>query len=113
MAIFTDWPDFPDIVLIRVCEILENLNTLVVHLAPDIRVGDIAERRKVDPRDELPARSRQDHDLIRPILGNPIEGLHEVGMILPRKGQRATIAVELDYQHTVCISGHPQAAIVS
>jgi len=34
-------------------------------------------------------------------------------MILRRKGQRATIAVELDYQHNLCISGQPQAAIVS
>jgi len=31
------------------------------------------------PRDELSACSCQDHDLIRPILGNPIEGVDEVG----------------------------------
>jgi hypothetical protein len=37
-------------------------------LAPDARIGDIPERRKIDTGDELPACTCQDDDLIRAIL---------------------------------------------
>jgi hypothetical protein len=31
-----------------VCNILDNLNTFIMNLAPNIGIGDVAERREID-----------------------------------------------------------------
>jgi hypothetical protein len=67
-----------------------------MHLAPDIRVGDVAERGKVDRWNEFSARSGHDDDLVRPILRNPVKGVGEFRMVLRRKNQRPAVGVELD-----------------
>jgi hypothetical protein len=82
-----------------------------VHLTPDIRIGDIAERRKVDRWNELTAGSRQDDDLVRPILRNPLKGVDKLRMIQRSKGQRPTVRVELDDQHSLSLACQLQAAI--
>jgi len=76
-----------------------------VHLAPNAGVGDIAERRKVDPRDERSACSGQDYDLVRPILRNPLEGVDKIRMVPRRKGQRPAVGVELGHQHSLGVPG--------
>src|SRR5207245_5800685 len=77
----------------NVRQVLEYLHSLVVHLAPNAGIGDIAERRKIDSQDELSACSRKDNDLVCSILRNPVEGVHKFCMILSRKGQRTAIGM--------------------
>src|ERR1700756_4984906 len=55
--------------------VFQNLNAFVVNLTPDAGIGDIAERGPIDISNELPACARQDYDLVRPILRNPVEGI--------------------------------------
>src|SRR5260370_28965828 len=55
----------------NVGQILENLNTLIMHLAPNTRIRDVAERREIDPWDELPSCTSEVHGLVRPILAYP------------------------------------------
>src|SRR5689334_3446530 len=80
--------------------ILHNLNALVVNLAPHASIGDIAEGREIDFGNELPACSRQDYDLVRSILGDPVEGLNELRMIVSRENERTAVAVKFGNQNT-------------
>src|SRR5258707_8089147 len=93
--------------------ILHNLNALVVNLAPSGGIVDVAERRKIDVRNKLAGRSRQNYDLVRSILCNPIKGIDKLRMILRRESERSAVAVKFDNQHTVGISRQLQAAIGS
>ena len=58
--------------------VFQNLNAFVVNLTPDARIGDITERGPIDISNELPACARQDYDLVRSILRNPIEGIDKL-----------------------------------
>src|SRR3977135_4086475 len=93
--------------------ILHNLNALVVNLAPSGGIGDVAERRKIDVRNNLAARSRQNYDLVRSILCNPIKGIDKLRMILCRESEWSVVAVKFDNKHTAGISRKLQAAIGS
>jgi len=68
-------------------DILDNLNTFVVNLAPDAGIGNIAEGRKIDAGNELSARSCEDHDLNRAILRDAVESIDEFRVILRRKSE--------------------------
>src|SRR5256714_15289370 len=74
--------------------IFHNLNALVVNLAPSGGIGDVAERRKNDIRNKLAARSRQNYDLVRSILCNPIKGIDKIRMILCRESEWPLVALE-------------------
>src|SRR5260370_26663673 len=93
--------------------VFQNLNAFVVTLAPNAGIGDIAEGRKIDFWNELSACSRQDYDLVRSILRNPVKGIGKLRMILRRESERPAVAVKFDNQHTVGISRQLQAAIGS
>src|SRR5882672_6663112 len=80
--------------------VLHDLNALVVNLAPNGWIGDVAERWKVDLRNKLAARSRQDQDLVRSILCNPIKGIDKLGMILFRESEWPVVAVKFGNQDT-------------
>ncbi len=56
-------------------DIFQNLNAFVVNLAPNAGIGDIAERGPIDIGNKLPACAREDYDLVRSILRNPVEGI--------------------------------------
>src|SRR5947209_15773094 len=58
--------------------VFQNLNAFVVNLAPDAGIGDFAERRPFDACDEVATCPRQDYDLVRSILRNPVEGLDKL-----------------------------------
>src|SRR5580700_7082403 len=91
--------------------VFDNLNAFVVNLAPDGGIGDVAEGRKIDARNELPARSGQDYDLVRSILTNPVERIDKVRMILRRERERPAVTMKLSNQHTSVIARQLQAAI--
>jgi hypothetical protein len=55
--------------------VFQKLNAFVVNLAPNAGIGDVAERRKIDVRNKLAARSRQNYDLVRSILRNAVKGM--------------------------------------
>src|SRR6267378_1652906 len=93
--------------------VFQNLNAFVVNLAPNAGIGDIAEGWKINARNELPACSRQDHDLVRSILRNPVKGIDKLRMIFRRENERPAVAVKFGNQHTVGISRQLQAAIGS
>jgi hypothetical protein len=80
--------------------ILHNLNAFVVNLAPSAGIGDVAERRKIDVRNKLAARSRQNYDLVRSILCNPIKGIDKLRMILCRESEWSVVAVKFGNQDT-------------
>src|SRR6267142_4365666 len=93
--------------------IFEELNAFVVNLAPNARIGDVAEGREIDFGNELPACSRQNHNLVLSILGDPVKGIDKLRMILRRESERPALAVKFDNEHTVSIPRQLQAAIGS
>src|SRR5882672_6780215 len=93
--------------------IFEELNAFVVNLAPNARIGDVAEGREIDFGNELPACSRQNHNLVLSILGDPVKGFDKLRMILCGESERPTLGVKFDNQHTVSIPRQLQASISS
>jgi len=94
-------------------DVLDNLNTFIMDLAPNAGIGNIAERCKIDTRNELPACSRQDHDLVRAILRDPVESINELGVILRSKSKRRAIGMKLGNQHAFGVARQIQAAVGS
>src|ERR1700739_398911 len=84
--------------------VFQHLNTLVVNLTPDAGIGDIAERGPIDISNELPACARQDYDLVRPILRNPVEGLDKFCVGWRGHDERSAVGVEFSNQHTLVIA---------
>ena len=62
--------------------------------------GDVAERSPVDIRNELPARARQDYDLVRSILPDPVEGLDKLRVSLRVHSERSAVVVKFGNQNT-------------
>src|SRR5437016_8737603 len=92
-------------------DVFQNLNAFVVNVAPNTGIGDVAERCPIDPNNEVSACARQDHNLVRSILRNPIKGIDNLGVSLRRESQGPAVAVEFDNQHTVGIPRQLQASI--
>src|SRR6478736_7993224 len=86
--------------------VFQNLNAFVVNLAPNAGIGGIAERGPIDISNELPTSAREDYDLVRPVLSNPVEGIDKFRVRLRRHNERPAVAVELSNQHTFVISCH-------
>src|SRR5580692_6495540 len=84
--------------------VFQNLNTFVVNLTPDTGIGDIAERGPIDISNELSACARQDYDLVRPILRNPVEGIDKFRVSWRGHNERAAVGVEFSNQHAFVIS---------
>src|SRR5690348_684111 len=80
--------------------VFQNLNAFVVNLTPDARIGDIAERGPVDISNEVPTCARQDYDLVRPILRNPVKRIDKFCVRLRGHDERSTVAVEFSNQQT-------------
>src|SRR5882762_10999774 len=93
--------------------VFQKLDAFVVNLAPNAGIGDVAEGRKIDLRNELPACSGQDYNLVRPVLRDPVKGVDKLRMILCRESERSAVAVKFDNKHTAGISRQLQAAIGS
>src|SRR5580692_12766170 len=85
--------------------VFQNLNAFVVNLTPDARIGDIAEGGPVDISNELPTRAREDYDLVRSILRNPVEGIDKFRVSLRGHNERPAVDVELSHEHTLVVSG--------
>src|SRR6267154_2115105 len=81
--------------------VFQNLNAFVVNLTPDAGIGDIAERGPIDISNEPPTCARQDYDLVRPILRNPVEGIDKFRVSWRAHNERPAVAVEFSNQHTV------------
>ncbi len=84
--------------------IFQNLNAFVVNLAPNAGIGDIAERGPIDISNELPTCAREDYDLVRSILRNPVEGIDKFRVRLRGHNERPAVAVEFSDQYTFGIS---------
>src|SRR5271155_424066 len=84
--------------------VFQNLNAFVVNLAPDAGIGDIAERGPIDVSNEFPTCARQNYDLVRTVLRDPVEGLDKFGVSFRAHNERSAVAVELSNQHTFVIS---------
>src|ERR1700756_5531471 len=94
-------------------DIFQHLNAFVVNLAPNAGIGDIAERGPIDIGNKLPTCAREDYDLVRPILRNPVEGLDKFRMSLRAHNERPAVVVELSNQYTLVISRQFQVVISS
>src|SRR5207237_10679542 len=79
--------------------IFQNLNAFVVNLAPNAGIGGIAERGPLDISNELPTSAREDYDLVRSILRNPVEGIDKFRVRSRDHNERAAVDVELGNQH--------------
>src|ERR1700688_3198836 len=84
--------------------VFQNLNAFVVNLAPNAGIGGIAERGPIDVSNEVPTCTRQNYDLVRSILRNPVEGIDKFRVRLRGHNERSAVAVELSNQHTSVIS---------
>src|SRR4030095_2534725 len=91
--------------------VFQNLNAFVVNLTPDAGIEDIAERGPIDISNELPACAREDYDLVRSILRNPVEGIDKFRVILRGHNERPAAAVEFGDQHAVAVARQLQAAV--
>src|ERR1700739_4206115 len=85
-------------------QVFQSLNTFVVNLAPNAGIRDIAERGPLDIGNELPASARQDYDLVRSILRNPVEGIDKFRVSLRGHNARPALDVEFSNQHAFVIS---------
>src|ERR1700719_218308 len=84
--------------------VFQNLNAFVMNLTPDAGIGDIAEGGPIDISYELTTRARQDYDLVRPILRNPVEGIDKFCVRLRCHDERSAVGVEFSNQHTFVIA---------
>ena len=98
---------------VYVSDILDNLNAFIMNLAPNARIGDVAERCEIDIRYELAACSRQDHDLVLAILCDPVKSIDELRMVLRGENERAAVGMKLHNQHTFGVSCQLQTAVGS
>src|SRR6201987_5616048 len=95
----------------NVSYVFQNLNPFVVNLAPNAGIGDIAKRGPLDTGNEVPTCARQDYDLIRSILSDPVKGVDNFGMVLCGESEGSAFAVKFCYQHPTGISCKLQTAI--
>src|ERR1043166_5792810 len=79
--------------------VFQHLNAFVVNLAPNAGIGGIAERGPIDISNELPTSAREDYDLVRSVLRNPVEGIDKFRVRLRRHNERPAVAVELGDQY--------------
>src|SRR5712672_4259191 len=84
-----------------------------MNLAPNAGIGDVAERRKIDFGNELSSCSRQNHNLVLSILGDPVKGVDKFRMILCRESEWSALGVEFDNEDAISIPRQLQAAIGS
>src|SRR5580658_484191 len=91
--------------------VFQSLNAFVVNLAPNPGIGDIAERGPLDISNELPTCAREDHDLIRSILRNPVESIDKFRVGLRAHNEGPAVVVKLSNQHTFVISCQLQVVI--
>src|ERR1700752_597735 len=91
--------------------VFQNLDAFVVNLTPDAGISDIAKRGAIDISNEFPTCARQDYDLVRPILRNPVEGIDKLRVGLRAHNERPAVVVELSNQHALGISSQLEAAI--
>src|SRR4029077_6233348 len=92
--------------------VFKNLTALVVSLAPNAGIGDIAESGEIDFRNEITASAGYDYDLVRSILRDPVEGVEKLCMVLSSEGERPAVAVKFSNQHTFVVSCQLQAAVL-
>src|SRR5882724_7419788 len=93
-------------------DIFQNLNAFVVNLAPNAGIGGIAERGPIDISNELPTSAREDYDLVRSILTNPVEGIDKFRVRMRRHNERPAVAVELGDQYAFRVARQLQITIV-
>ena len=92
--------------------IFKDLTALVMSLAPNAGIGHIAESGEINSRNEITARTGQDYDLVRSILGDPVKGVEKLCMVLSGEGERPAVAVKFSNQHTFVVSCQLQAAVL-
>jgi hypothetical protein len=93
-------------------DVFQNLNALIMNLAPNAGIADVAERRKINLRDEVSARARQDYDLVCSVLPDPVKGIDKRCMVLGSEPERPSLGVELGHEHTTLISGQLETRVL-
>src|ERR1700719_2449793 len=91
--------------------VFQNLNTFVVNLAPNAGIGNVAKGGPIDISDELPTGARQDYDLVRSVLRNPVEPIDKFRVRLRGHNARPAVGVEFSNQHAFVISCQLQVVI--
>src|SRR3989441_8990223 len=82
-------------------DVFQDLRPLVMHLRPDVRIGDVPERAEVDARHEVAAGTRENDDLVAAIARDVVEGVDEGLVVLRREGQRAAVVVQRNHEDAV------------
>src|SRR5579864_3568623 len=84
--------------------VFQSLNTFIVNLAPNARIGDVAEGGPIDISNELSTGARKDYDLVRSVLRNPVEPVDKFRVRLRGHNARPAVGVEFGNQHAFVIS---------
>src|SRR5580700_253706 len=84
--------------------VFQSLNTFIVNLAPNAGIGDVAEGGPIDISNELPTSARKDYDLVRSILGDPVESIDKFRVRWRGHNARPAVGVEFSNQHTAGVS---------
>src|ERR1700739_1021080 len=91
--------------------VFQSLNPFIVNLAPDAGIGGVAEGRPVDIRNELPTGAREDYDLVRAILRNPVEAIDKFRVSLRAHNAGPAVGMDFSNQHAFIISCQLEAVI--
>src|SRR5882672_4915167 len=84
-----------------------------MNLTPNAWISNVAEGWKINAGNELPACSRQDHDLVRSILCDSVKSINQLGMVPRGENERPAAGVKLGDQHAFGVSRQFQAAVGS
>src|SRR5579859_3524641 len=91
--------------------VFQNLYAFVVNLTPNAGIGGITERGPVDIGNELSTSARKDHNLVRSVLRNPVEGIDKFRVRLRRHSERPAAAVELGDQYAFGVAHELQVTV--
>src|ERR1700733_6625783 len=92
-------------------DVFQNLNTLVVNLAPDSGIRDVAERCPVDIDNEVPSRAGDDNDLVSTVLSDPVKRVDKFRVTLCVHNAQPAVTMELDNQYALGVPRQLQLAI--
>src|SRR5580693_4363590 len=84
--------------------VFQSLNAFIVNLAPDARIGGVAEGGPINIGNELPTGAGKDYDRVRAILRNPVEPIDKFRVRLRGHNARAAVGMDFSNQHAFVIS---------
>jgi len=94
-----------------ISDVFQDLNALVVNLAPDSGIRNVAERRPIHIDNEVSSRAGEDNDLVSAILCDAVKRIDKFRVALCVHNARPAVTMELGNQHALGVPCQLQLAI--